>query len=81
MWDRSKTVHTVQAGEGDPAATIGISDMVARLGHDGNRNLGGGWFHVGFWRRTEGCQSFLGACSLAGWLARSLAIREHVRRV
>lgn len=56
---------------GGPAATIGISDMVARLGHDGNRNLGGGWFHVGFWRRTAGCKSFLGACSLAGSLARS----------
>jgi hypothetical protein len=70
MWDRSKAVHTVQAGEGDPAATIGISDMVARLGHGGNRKLGGGFTSVSGVALQAASHFWALALLLAGSLAR-----------
>lgn len=75
MWDRSKAVHTVQAGEGDPAATIGISDMVARLGHGGNRKLGGGFTSVS----GVALQAASHFWALALLLARSLARDQGTR--
>ena len=81
MWDRSKAVHTVQAGEGGPAATIGISDMVARRGHGGNRKLGGGFTSVSGVALQAASHFWALALLLAGSLARDQGTRSSGVRV